>query len=156
MNSTVLAPVLPPPAAVAPSGASPRILVVDDDADLCRLEAAILNSAGFSVATALNSAAAWNRLQTDDYDLLVTDYLMPGSSGLALVRQLRVAEIQVPVVMISGTLDSLDLPKLTTDPWSRIHAFVRKPFTIQEFLSAVRSALRLNAPTTSPRHLATA
>ena len=65
---------------------------------------------------------------------------MPGVSGLALVRRLRIASIALPVVLVSGSLETLDPAKLMRDPWSRIHAFVRKPFTIPDLISAVRSA----------------
>ena len=107
-----------------------HILGVVDDATILNLEAKILERNGHHVETAENGEAAWQALQDGNYDLLVTDNLMPGISGLALVRQLRRASLTLPVVMVSGTLQSLDTPKLTRDPWSRIHGFVGKPFTV--------------------------
>jgi two-component system response regulator MtrA len=153
MNSLLTPPALSRPTTVATFGEPPCILVVDDDVDICRLETAILKSAGFNVATAPNGATAWRSLVASRYDLLVTDYLMPGGSGLALARQLRVAKMELPIVMVSGTLDTLDTVKLKTDPWSRIHAFVRKPFAVEQLLVAVRSALGSETFAASAPHL---
>ncbi len=66
---------------------------------------------------------------------------MPGISGLTLVRKLRVAGIALPVVMVSGSLKTLDTVMLTRDSRSHIHAFVPKPFTISELLAAVRCCI---------------
>ena len=117
-----------------------HILVVDDDADIRCLEARILTNAGHHVDMAADGFAAWRALLVGRYNLLVTDYIMPGVSGLALVRQLRVACVALPVVLVSGHLENLDIVRLKRDPWSCIQAFVRKPFTIPDLLSAVRSA----------------
>jgi len=141
MNALLTAPVCRPDAPAGANDKSTRILVVEDDAAICHMEAMILESDGHRVDTAENGEAAWETLQAGDYDLLVTDYIMPGVSGVALVRQLRIARKALPVVMISGSLDALDTDQLTRDPWSRIHAFVRKPFSHTELLSAVHSAL---------------
>jgi CheY-like chemotaxis protein len=129
---------------VAPSaarGKTFRILVVDDDAAILRLEKTILECDGHCVETAKDGEAAWQALQDGAYDLLVTDNIMSGLSGLALVRQLRLANITLPVVMVSGTVAHLDTAKLTRDPGARINGFVGKPFTIHQLLSAVHRAL---------------
>ena len=106
-----------------------RILVVDDEPDIRGLEARILKNAGHHVDMAADSEGAWRALQGGHYHLLVTDYIMPGTSGLALVRQLRVAGVALPVVMVSGNIENLDPARLTRAPWSRIQAFVGKPFS---------------------------
>jgi CheY-like chemotaxis protein len=141
MNAVLDAPVCSPAMPTAANDESLHILVVEDDATIRNLEAMILESAGHSVDTAENGETAWQTLQASNYDLLVTDYIMPGTSGLALVRQLRIAKRALPVVMISGSFETLDTAKLTRDPWSRIQAFVRKPFSPPELLSAVQRAL---------------
>lgn len=132
------------PLSVLPAAAtdeSNRILVVDDDFSLRTLEATILQRAGHHVDTADDGDAAWRALLEGKYDLLVTDYMMPRLSGLDLVRQLRKAQMALPVVMVSGTFDLLDPQSLIGDPWARIHAFVHKPFTVPTLLAAVQNAL---------------
>lgn len=145
MSTLLDVPASFPVASVAGNGEPLRILVVDDNADMRRLEVMILKGAGYCVDTAADAEAAWLALKGGDYDLLVTDYIMPGASGLALVRQLRAAGFAVPVVMVSGNVEDLDTPSLTRDPGSRIHAFVRKPFTAADLLWAVRSAVTAEA-----------
>ena len=127
------------------TSAAAHILVVDDDEGVRLLEAAILKRVGHTVDIANDGASAWHLLLAGNYDLLVTDYLMPGISGLALVRQLRVASMALPVVMVSGTLESLDTVRLSRDPWTHIHAFVRKPFPIADFMEAVNGALAIGS-----------
>ncbi len=135
----------PAPLAALPHGgthsAMPRVLVVDDDEHLLKLEAEILERAGLAVATATDGNAAWKALLAGGYDLLVTDYHMPGVSGVALIRQARIAKLDLPVVMVSGSLAELDTERLVRDPWTRVAAFVSKPFTVAGLTAAVRGAL---------------
>lgn len=131
------------PAAAA--RAMPRTLIVDDDPAILVMEALILERAGHRVDRAQDGETAWQALLQRNYDLLLTDNQMPGTSGVALVRQLRVANMELPVVMISGTLGDIDTQRLSHDPWARIDAFLQKPFTVQQLLATVQLALgRLN------------
>jgi CheY-like chemotaxis protein len=147
----LLVPSVPPVADRA--APATRILVADDDPAICLLEATILQSTGFQVDTAPDGTAAWTLLTHHDYDLLVTDYRMPGISGIALARQLRLAQQALPIIVVSGSLETLDTARLRRDPWTRIHQFVRKPFSVVELLAAVHDALRLVvAPPTAAHH----
>ncbi|MBI4626140.1 MAG: response regulator [Verrucomicrobia bacterium] len=141
-----------PPAARphAGHGGPNRILVVDDDPIVRGLEATTLEHAGFQVEMAADGEAAWRALLTHDYDLLVTDYIVPKVSGLALVRQHRVASMALPVIVISEMSDALDTAKLNRDPWSRIDAFVRKPFTTSELMAAVHRVLPATGAASEP------
>ena len=114
---------------------APRVLVVDDDEHVRKLEAEILKLAGLNVAT------AWKALLAGGFDMLVTDYRMPGVSGVALIRQARIAKLDLPVVMVSASLAELDTERLSHDPWTRVAAFVHKPFTVAGLTSAVVGAL---------------
>jgi CheY-like chemotaxis protein len=111
-----------------------RILVVDDDPDVRQVVAAVLQRAGHQVETATDGEAAWKALLAKAWDLLVTDHLMPKLSGLALVRRIRIAEMKLPVIMASGTMED---SMLSCDPWSRVDALISKPFTRLELLAVV-------------------
>lgn len=141
MNSPSFRESITGPAGASAAAFGSRVLVVDDDPVVLRLEATILRRAGHRVDTAVDGATAWHALSNGRYDLLVTDYLMPGISGVVLVRQLRLADPVLPVVLVSGTLQSLDPVRLSGDPWTRIHGFATKPFLVPELLAAVRDAL---------------
>ena len=119
----------------------PRVLVVDDDEHILKLEVEILNRAGLAVVTAKDGNAAWKALLAGGFDMLVTDYRMPGVSGVALIRQARIAKLDLPVVMVSASFAELDTERLSHDPWTRVAAFVHKPFTVAGLTSAVVGAL---------------
>lgn len=137
MNTSPDTPASLPFAPSAPS----RILIVDDDPEMLRLEANILQRDGHRVDTVANGELAWKALVRGDYDLVLTDYIMPKVSGLALVRQMRVADMMLPVMMVSANLSHMDATKLSADPWSRIDAVLHKPFEVDHLLSAVNRVL---------------
>src|SRR5215475_11762562 len=78
-----------------------RILIVDDDADLRRLIADFLQSHGFQVDTAEDTASMRLRIAARRPDLIVLDAMMPGEDGLSAARQLA-AENGPPVIMLSA------------------------------------------------------
>ncbi len=63
-----------------------RILVVDDEDNTRKLNAAVLTQAGYEVDTARDGAAGWEALQTGSYDLLITDNSMPKVTGVEMLR----------------------------------------------------------------------
>ena len=86
-----------------------RILVVEDEPEIRRLNAVVLTDSGYEVDTADDGMMGWYALHAtchapDSYDLLITDYNMPGLTGLDLVERLRAAHMALPVIMASGTL----------------------------------------------------
>lgn len=124
-----------------------RILVVDDDPDLRRLLCRMLGQAGYQVDSADDGSSAWDHLQSMPCDLLVTDHQMARLSGLGLVRRLRAAQWNLPVIMVSGRPPEGELRR---QPWLNLSALLGKPFGAAELLSAVRGALPEDAGT---RHL---
>ena len=130
------------PAGKSPaSRASPprRILVVDDDISARRLDTAVLIHHGYKVDVAEDGAAAWQALNTDRYDLVITDNDMPKVTGVELLRKLRAACMAQPVIMASGTLPK---EEFTLAPWLQPDATLPKPFTIAALLEAVQKLLR--------------
>ncbi len=97
-----------------------RILVVEDEPDIRRLNAEVLESSGYEVDTAEDGLAGWKVLHAarhapESYALLITDHDMPGLSGLALVKKARAARMALPVIMATGTLPTEEL--FTRYPW---------------------------------------
>lgn len=85
---------------------SASILVVDDDADLVALARRILRPTGWTVATALDAESALTTArQMDDLDLLFTDLVMPGRTGVELARALLAERPEVAVVFTTGQAD---------------------------------------------------
>jgi len=117
-----------------------RVLVVDDDEDIRRLNTETLAGSGYKVDAASDGADAWDVLQLNRYDLLVTDYNMPKMSGVDLLLKLHAAGIVLKVVMISGTIPT---EKLKRHPWLQIDATLVKPYTSDELLAIVRNVLHV-------------
>jgi len=116
-----------------------HILVVDDEPDIRQLNTEVLIDSGYQVDTAEDGAIAWQALNTNSYDLLITDHHLPKVSGIELLRKLRAARMVLPVIMATG-----HLPKdgFTRYPWLRPAVTLLKPYIVEEFLGAVKKVLR--------------
>ena len=122
-----------------------RILIVEDEPDLRRLNTEVLKSSGYQVDTAEDGKAGWEALHAtrhapESYSLLITDHDMPGLSGLALVKKARAACMALPVIMATGTLPPEDL--FTRYPWLQPAAALVKPYSIGQLLGTVAAVLR--------------
>jgi two-component system OmpR family response regulator len=115
-----------------------RILVVEDDETIRRLNAEVLTHCGYHVDAAADGAAAWDTLQRNRYDLLVTDNDMPEVSGVELLHKLHAAHIALPVIMATGILPE----EFARHPWLQPAALLLKPYSFHDLLGKVRSVLR--------------
>jgi len=115
-----------------------RILLVDDEPDVRRLNAEVLIRAGYQVDTAENGAAGWKALEANRYDALITDNTMPGVTGLDLIKKLRSADMTLAVILASGTVP---VDELNRCPWLQVDALLPKPYTIAELLRTVHRVL---------------
>jgi FixJ family two-component response regulator len=111
------------------------VLLVDDESSLLERLALFARRAGYETRTARDGGAAWESLRAERFDILVTDLQMPVLDGPALMARLPGLERGAPkVIVITGyaTLEAaVDcLRKGASD-------FLKKPFTMEEFLSAL-------------------
>jgi two-component system alkaline phosphatase synthesis response regulator PhoP len=120
-----------------------RILVVDDEASIRNLHSEALLDAGYHVDSAEDGAIAWDTLQTNNYDLLITDNQMPKVSGLELINMVYAAGMNLRVIMASGTLL---LKAFARQPRLQLDAVLLKPHTIAELLRTVKAVLGSQAP----------
>jgi DNA-binding response OmpR family regulator len=116
-----------------------RLLVVDDDSSLRRLSAEVLSISGYTVDVAEDGAAAWEVLNTDSYDLMITDNNMPNLSGVELLKKLHAARLALPVIMATGKLPEEEFAQY---PWLQPAATLLKPYTVDELLGTVDGVLR--------------
>ena len=116
-----------------------RVLVVEDDSGLLRLNTEILKRSGYDVDAAEDGAAAWDTLQLKSYDLMITDNKMPKLSGVELLKKLQAAGVVLPVIMATGESPEMEFVQF---PWLRPGAILSKPYTIAELLGMVKKVLR--------------
>lgn len=112
------------------------ILYVDDDPAARMIAARALSGAGCSVDLATDAAGAWTALGMKIYEAVVTDYQMPGITGLELIRRARASGIRTPVLLVSGALPpGLRVEGPALDPF----ATLAKPFGAEDLLQAIRN-----------------
>ncbi|MDX1319356.1 MAG: response regulator, partial [Oceanospirillum sp.] len=91
--------------------AAEKLLLVDDDAELCSLLTEYLTAEGYQVDAAYNAQQALEKLQNQSgsksYSLMVLDIMMPGTTGLELLQQIR-PQHTLPVIMLTGRGDEID------------------------------------------------
>ena len=87
--------------------ATERILVLDDDPEICELTQAYLQQQGFLVDTVQSGEALNNFLEEHTVDLLVLDLMLPGEHGLAIAQRLK-KDRDLPIIIISAQGDDVD------------------------------------------------
>lgn len=122
----------------APRHPPQRLLVVDDDAFIRRLNTMALLRSGYEVDTAEDGANAWDALHARDYQLMITDHHMPNLTGLELLKKLRAKNIPLPVIMASG---SLPIEEFDRHPALKPAAMLSKPYLLNALVQTVRHVL---------------
>jgi CheY-like chemotaxis protein len=115
------------------------ILLADDNEKLRRSLTHILEESGYLVVEAATGTEALRLLNTSaEFDLLITDLVMPDMEGLELITRLRNSHPKLGIVAISGTFDGKFLPVARL---LGVKETLEKPFKRAELLKAVESAL---------------
>ena len=120
-----------------------RILVVDDEQDLCEILKFNLETEGYQVETA-NSAEEALEMDIASYNLLLLDVMMGGMSGFQLAKQLKNSEVtaHIPIIFLTARdteNDTVTGFNLGADD------YISKPFSIREVMVRVRAVLRRTA-----------
>jgi DNA-binding NtrC family response regulator len=116
-----------------------RILIVDDDSNMCRMIEAFLRTQGFEASSHTSAEAAFSALQSGDFDVVVTDLNMPGMSGVNLCERIVANRPEVPVVVITG-FGSLETAVAALRAGA--YDFVTKPVEMDMLAFAVRRAAK--------------
>lgn len=116
-----------------------RVLVVDDDRDLCDLLADFLAEEGYDVTRAYAGQDAIDAARANAPDAVLLDLMLPDVSGIVVGQALRGSPVtqNVPIVVISG--DRAALARSTLE--LRADAFLEKPFSLAAVETALRDAI---------------
>jgi CheY-like chemotaxis protein len=111
-------------------GGKPKVLLVEDNADVRRLYAIGLNQRGFEVKLAANGAEAVDRVATERPDYILLDWLMPLMDGREVVERLdgQDGSSTIEIIVISGQPAPPSLPP-------RVRSWLTKPLTVDELVS---------------------
>jgi len=117
---------------------APRILLVDDEHSIQTLLSYPLRKDGYEVVQATDGRAALARFAEGTYDLVVLDLMLPKLDGLEVCRRIR-ARSTVPIIMLTARAEEIDKVlglEIGADD------YITKPFSMREFRSRVKAALR--------------
>ena len=119
-----------------------KILIVDDEKNMCRsLEILLESETNCKVSSVTSAEAALKVLDKTDYDLVVTDLTMPGMNGMELLRSIKENYPQTQVIMMtaySSVQSAIEAIKIGA------YDYLLKPFSDDEFLLSVRKALEIS------------
>ena len=120
-----------------------RILVIEDEVRIQAFLARGLEAEGYTVAAAGDGAQGLRLASTGSFDLVVLDLLLPGLSGLQVLRELRRVQPGLPVVVLSARSD---LQTKLRGFELGASDYLPKPFSLDELLARIRVQLRGTAP----------
>ena len=115
-----------------------RVLVIDDDVELCELLQDYLSSEGFSITTVNHGADGAGQALAEPYDLVILDVMLPGMNGFDVLRKIRESS-KVPVIMLTARGDDIDRIvglELGADD------YLPKPFNPRELVARIRAIQR--------------
>jgi CheY-like chemotaxis protein len=113
-------------------GGKPKVLLVEDNADVRRLYAIGLNQRGFEVKLAANGAEAVDRVASERPDYILLDWMMPLMDGQEVVERLDVQDNArgIEIIVISGQPAPNALP-------GRVRSWLTKPLTVDELVTEI-------------------
>lgn len=118
-----------------------KILIIDDDAELCEMLTRYLHQEGLSVETIQHGRRGLERARSGDYDLVVLDVMLPAMNGFDVLRELRTTS-NIPVLLLTARGDAVDRIvglEIGADD------YLPKPFNPRELLARIRAITRRNA-----------
>lgn len=116
-----------------------KILIVDDDQDICEYMETMLEANGYEVDTISDPTTVVEAIRANEYHVLVIDLMMPELGGIELIQQIRRIDTDVAIVVSTGypSVDTaVDALKLN------VSDYIRKPFDIEEFREMIADVLR--------------
>ena len=124
-----------------------HLLIVEDEPEMRDLLRKVLEKEGYRVSVAGDGREASGRIAREDFDLIVTDMLMPSVGGIELLEVIQRSHPALPVIIVTAFGD--------WDSYSRAlalgaTAFISKPLRMSELTAAVHAALAKRGATASP------
>ncbi len=115
-----------------------RILIIDDDKQICAILSDLVKGEGFEATVAYEGEKALKIVRSAAPDLLLVDMMLPGMDGMEVLRQVKDLDPELPVVFITGHADARGAVKAIK---AGAHDYLSKPFDNQDVIRVVHRAL---------------
>lgn len=128
----------------------PRILLVDDDEEICEEIGGLLKDTGFRVTIAHEGKTALRLLETKKFDLLMLDLKVPEVPGIEILRHVKARRLPLKVLVVTGKpvkdMYDQDEPAISDDPeqaelFHLADGFVGKPFDVEILLARIKTLI---------------
>ncbi len=118
-----------------------KILVVEDDEKCLKLLSILLKDCGFTYDTAINGLEAWEKIQKDDYDLIISDWNMPVMDGNQLLRKVReyAKTERTPFLMLTVRVD---IDSIAAAVKGHVTDYIVKPYDEQTMVRKIKTLLK--------------
>ena len=116
-----------------------KILIVDDEKDICAYMETMLSASGYQVATMTDPTSVVERIREEEFHILVIDLMMPQIDGIELIERIRRVDTDVAIVVFTGypsVETAIDALKLN------VSDYVKKPFDIETFRDTISDVLK--------------
>ena len=120
-----------------------RVLVVDDEKDLNSIICSKLVKEGYNVDACYDGQAALDYMEAENYDGAIMDIMIPNKDGITVLREMRNAGIQVPVLFLTAKTETQDIVRGLDAGASD---YMTKPFEFSELMARLRVMLRTQNP----------
>lgn len=120
-----------------------RVLVVEDEKDLNSIICSKLVKEGYNVDACYDGQAAFDYMEAENYDGAIMDIMIPNKDGITVLREMRNAGIQVPVLFLTAKTETQDIVRGLDAGASD---YMTKPFEFSELMARLRAMLRTQNP----------
>jgi len=115
-----------------------KILVVDNEEDQLDMMGSLLDRMGYQVVLAQDPDKALNLIQNDNFSLVITDLIMPGTDGMELCEQIKATVPGTAVYMFSGHVDLYEPEKIKR---AGFDGYLKKPIDVAQLRQEIEKAL---------------
>ncbi len=116
-----------------------KVLIIEDDPEIVNLLSIHLKDLEFEVFSSHNGAEGFDMARSSPFDLIVLDLMLPGKKGLEVCQDLRRANVNTPIMMLTAQSENIDKIlglEIGADD------YLTKPFNVREFIARVKAIMR--------------
>ena len=124
-----------------------RILIIDDDKDICEYMQLLLTQSGYDVTAETDARAALDLLKEEEFHVVILDIMMPELNGMELLEKIRDFDSDIAIIIFTG-YPSVDTA--VTSMKYNVSDYIKKPFDVDEFNQMLEKILREKGLLTDP------